>query len=95
MSFAAFPTKPVTPSRATEFRLPPQSAKREHRGARVYQPKSPAVTRPDTARIVDRPAPILDLPGLPPSPFQLPLDVNQEDSQKPGFAGSLIKNGKS
>jgi MCP family monocarboxylic acid transporter-like MFS transporter 10 len=94
MSFAAFPTKPITPNRATEFRLPPQSAKREHRSARVYSPRSPVITRPETARTHERPAPILELPGLPPSPVILPDEVSKPDSPKQGGAASLFKSGK-
>jgi MFS family permease len=89
MPLANFPVKSRTPNRATEFKLPPQQAKREHRGARVYQLKSPIIPKPESAVVYDRPAPILTLPGLPSSPVT--LDLPKNDS---GFASKVMKTGK-
>lgn len=92
MPLADFPVKPRTPNRAKEFKLPPQQAKREHRGARVYEPKSPVITRPEFARIYDRPAPILTLPGLPSSPV-----TGIPKGDKPngnGFGAKILKTSK-
>jgi len=86
--FAQFPVKPLSPRSPSNSRFSPRSPsnsrfntkspkspqflKREHRGARIYEPRSPTV--PPTARIQpDRPAPILSLPGLPPT--ELPKSV--------------------
>lgn len=87
MPLANFPVKPRTPSRATEFRLPPQQAKREHRGARVFEPRSPVISKPESARVYDRPTPILTLPGLPSSPVTL----NLPKDDKSGFASKVLK----
>jgi len=92
MPLANFPVKPRTPIRATEYKLPPQQAKREHRGARIYEPKSPAVLRPDSALVYDRPVPILTLPGLPSSPVTLDLPKNDKSSSS--FASKVMKTGK-
>lgn len=92
MPLANFPVKPRTPIRATEFRLPPQQAKREHRGARIYEPKSPVVNKPESALVYDRPVPILTLPGLPSSPVTLDLPKNDKSSSN--FASKIMKNGK-
>lgn len=89
MPLANFPVKPRTPSRATEFKLPPQQAKREHRGARVYELKSP-IPKPESAVLYDRPRPILTLPGLPSSPVT--LDLPKDDSS--GFASKVLKTSK-
>lgn len=90
MPLANFPVKPRTPSRATEFKLPPREAKREHRGARVYQLKSPIIPKPESALVYDRPVPILTLPGLPSSPVT--LDLPRNDSS--GFASKVMKTSK-
>jgi len=89
MPLANFPVKPRTPSRATEFKLPPKQAKREHRGARVYELKSP-IPKPESAVLYDRPRPILTLPGLPSSPVT--LDLPKDDSS--GFASKVLKTSK-
>lgn len=91
MPLANFPVKPRTPIRATEFKLPPNQAKREHRGARIYEAKSPVISRPQSARVYDRPVPILTLPGLPSSPVTLDLPKNDNSS---GFTSKIIKTGK-
>jgi len=97
MPLANFPVKSRTPNRITEFKLPPQQAKREHRGARIYEVRSPGLPRPEAAFIHDRPAPILTLPGLPPSPVivAFPPDVPKENDKSPkGFAKKMLKSGK-
>lgn len=97
MPLANFPVKPRTPNRVTEFKLPAQQAKRGHRGARIYEVRSPGLPRPEAAFIHDRPAPILALPGLPPSPvtFAFPVDEPKEKDKSPkGFAKKMLKSGK-
>jgi len=95
MPLANFPVKPITPNRATEFRLLPQQAKREHRGARVFEPRSPILNRPETAVVYDRPTPILTLPGLPPSPVTLSIPRDDDDKPTPVvLANKVLKRGK-
>jgi len=96
MPLANFPVKPRTPNH-TEFKLPPRQAKRERRSARIYEPKSPYLTRPEAAYIMERPTPILSLPGLPPSPvmISLPPDVQKTDRSIPrDLAKKMIKSSK-
>jgi len=94
MPLANFPVKSRTPNRVTEFKLPPQQAKRDHRGARIYEAKSPSLPRPEAAFIQDRPAPILALPGLPPSPVIVAFPVQDNDKSAKGFAKKMLKTGK-
>lgn len=96
MPLAHFPVKPRTPNR-TEFRLPPQQAKRERRSARVYEPKTPLIARPEAAVTVQRPTPILALPGLPPSPVTIGLSPGAQETDRSipiGLAKKVIKSSK-
>lgn len=66
-------TSPGLPSPPTWAPHSPK-LKREHRVAKIYQPASPTLpTKPATAHTQERPAPILQLPGLPPR--ELPRSV--------------------
>jgi len=95
--FATFPVKPTTPNRTNlkeyEYKPPPKHLKREHRGARIFEPISPRSpdflpTRPPSAHTQERAAPILALPGLP--PLTLPHQVIEKPKERPkGLVGVL------
>lgn len=75
---------------------PNPASKREHRGARVYEPKSPNIppnfpSKPRPAYTIERPAPILELPGLP--DVELPRTPIPPKKQS-RFGSGLVKSGK-
>ncbi|KDR79186.1 hypothetical protein GALMADRAFT_243084 [Galerina marginata CBS 339.88] len=86
--------RPNSPSVTSHSPLSPK-LKREHRVAKVYQLKSPTFpSRPEAAHTQERPAPILQLPGLP--PFDLPRSVLTP--KKKSFTEELaekVENGRS
>jgi hypothetical protein len=99
--FAQFPVKPLSPRSPSNSRFntkspkSPQLLKREHRVARIYEPRSPThlPTVPPPARTQpDRPAPVLALPGLPPR--ELPKSVITPRRSGFGFGNGWIQSGK-
>ncbi|KAF9475743.1 MFS general substrate transporter [Pholiota conissans] len=101
-----FTTFPTTPRSARDAPLSPRplglvsprpitsprpQLKREHRIARVYEPKSPTPLpdKPLPAYLPERPAPILSLPGLP--DVELPRTPVKQDHH---FGHKLFKTGK-
>ncbi|KIM43713.1 hypothetical protein M413DRAFT_26030 [Hebeloma cylindrosporum] len=96
--FAQFPVKPRSPAPSVPIHnnlKSPKPLKREHRVARIYEPRSPTLlpSVPLPARTQpDRPAPILSLPGLPPR--TLPKTVITPRRTGFGFGEGWIKSGK-
>lgn len=74
---------------------PNPSSKREHRVARIYEPKSPNFqtfpNKPLPVHTIERPAPVLELPGLP--DVELPRTPTPAKKQL-RFGSGLVKSGK-
>jgi len=96
--FTQFPVKPRSPSPSVTTHntiKSPKPLKREHRVARIYEPRSPTLlpnVPPPAWTQPDRPAPILSLPGLPPR--TLPKTVITPRRTGFGFGEGWIESGK-
>jgi len=98
--FTSFPVKPTNPTRQREYEYkpPPRALKREHRGARIFEPMSPRSPGPElpalpqSAHTLERAAPVLALPGLPPQ--TLPHSVIRKNTVRPKGIVGVIDSGR-